>query len=132
MEQAHVHGSGRSRGPRQAPETACEVLAGVGGLFSFLGGLAAAGGIAIAWRTRMRPVEGTGKDGWRWGLAVVFTIGFAVLVTRFPDRDLPGRRTPLGAVRALHRHCDRRPFRLHELDLGEVIAIVAAPSSASR
>ena len=130
--EAHVHGSGRSRGPRQAPETACEVLAGVGGLFSFLGGLAAAGGIAIAWRTRMRPVEGTGKDGWRWGLAVVFTIGFAVLVTRFPDQTCPGGAhlsAPFGLC--IDTATDAR-FDSTSWIWAKVIAIVAAPSSASR
>lgn len=114
-------------GPRQAPETACEVLAGVGGLFSFLGGLAAAGGIAIAWRTRMRPVEGTGKDGWRWGLAVVFTIGFAVLVTRFPDQTCPGGAhlsAPFGLC--IDTATDAR-FDSTSWIWAKVIAIVAAP-----
>lgn len=54
-----------------------------------LGIAAAAGGVAIAWRVHRRPVDRGGPDGWRWGLAIVFTVGLVALVTRFPDQTCP-------------------------------------------
>jgi hypothetical protein len=75
---------------RTAPPSVCEVLAGIGGVTTLLGLVAIAGSIAIVVNVRQREVSDQGADGWRWGLAVVFTIGLLVLVTRLPSQTCPG------------------------------------------
>lgn len=76
-------------GDRVAPASVCEVLTGIGGLALILGAAAIAGALIIVLRIKRRPVTETGADGWRWGMGIVFTIGLAVLVTRFPNQTCP-------------------------------------------
>jgi hypothetical protein len=77
-------------GDRIAPASVCEVLTGIGGIGLILGAATAVGGVLIVRSVRRRAVRGSGSDGWRWALALVFTFGLMVLATRFPSQTCPG------------------------------------------
>ena len=81
------------------PDQICEVLTGIGGLAVIVGIVAIVGGALIARDVRGREVKATGSDAWRWGLAIVFTIGVMVLATRFPSQTCPGEAHLSGPFR---------------------------------
>jgi uncharacterized YccA/Bax inhibitor family protein len=72
------------------PASVCEVLTGIGGVSLILGAVALAGGLLIVRDVRRREVRAGGSDAWRWGLAVVFTVGLLILSTRIPSQTCPG------------------------------------------
>ena len=79
----------------------CEVFVGVGGFVALAGLVTAAIGAGVAWSVRGRAVTRTGESGWRWALALLFAVGAAVLVSRFPSYTCPA-----GV------HLSAEPFRL--------------------
>ena len=75
---------------RSAPPSICDVVSGIGGVVAFIGAAAIAGGLAVLISLRGRRAQPGSHDGWRWGLAVVFTIGALILITRVPSATCPG------------------------------------------